>query len=127
MLQATAVNATGLKAIQAFLAANHKKGGAHFDADMLRAWADEAEFQLGEGNPACIEIKSWDSVTGATVEFTVPDEGLDFSEVWQAWLDGQKDDAERFFVPLGGTADVAELGANALGVDVSEALNVARV
>lgn len=127
MLQATKVNASGLNAINNFLAANHKKGGLHFDSDMLRAWAADAEFQLGEGNPATIEINSWDSVTGATVEFTVPDEGLDFSEVWQAWLDGQKDDAERFFVPLGGTADVAELGAQALGVDVSESLNVARI
>lgn len=48
-------------------------------------------------------------------------------EIWQAWLDGKKDEAEMFRVPVGGVHDVAALGADALGVDVSEALNVARV
>jgi hypothetical protein len=48
-------------------------------------------------------------------------------EVWEAWINGHRDEAERFLVPLTGTADVAEMGAAALGVDVSEELNVARV
>ena len=47
-------------------------------------------------------------------------------EVWEAWLDGQRDDAVEFLVPMEGTADVAEMGASALGVGVSEALNVSR-
>lgn len=126
MLRATTVNAIGLKAIQSFLAANHKMG-AEFTEGMLRAWAVDAEFQLGQGNPATIEIKSWDSVSGATVEFTVPDDGLDFSEVWQAWIDGAREEAVEFLVPLAGTTDVAERGANALGVEVSEELNVDRI
>ena len=47
-------------------------------------------------------------------------------EVWKAWIDGAKSDAETFLVPVGGVHDVAAMGASALGVDVSEALNVAR-
>ena len=47
-------------------------------------------------------------------------------EVWKAWEDGCQADAEIFCVPVGGTHDVAEMGAAALGVDVSEKLNVSR-
>lgn len=70
------INARGLKAIHAFLAINHRLGGNHFTPDMLRAWAADAEFQLSEGNGANIEIKSWDTVSGHTEVFTVPDEGI---------------------------------------------------
>jgi hypothetical protein len=48
------------------------------------------------------------------------------TETWIAWLDGKRDEAVTFEVPLGGTFDVAEAGAAALGVDVSENLNVQR-
>ncbi len=49
------------------------------------------------------------------------------TEEWEAWEDGARDDAVRFIVPAGGVVDIAEAGAAALGVDVSERLNVARV
>ena len=75
------VNANGLTQIHQFLAEHHKKGGDHFDRDMLRAWAADAEFQLSEGNPASIELSSWDSVSGHTETFTISEEGLDFEEV----------------------------------------------
>ncbi len=75
------INAQGLKEIQAFLAAHHKKGGDHFTADMLRAWAADAEFQLSEGNGADIEIKSWDTLSGHTELFTVSDAGIDVEHV----------------------------------------------
>lgn len=75
------VNATGLKEIHSFLAENHKKGGDHFDEGMLSAWASDAEFQLGEGNSATIEIKSSDSATGTTLTYTISDAGLDCDEV----------------------------------------------
>jgi hypothetical protein len=71
------VNENGLKEIQQFLAENHKLGGDHFTKDMLRAWAADAEFQLAEGNPPSIEIKSWDSIHGATIEYTITKRGLD--------------------------------------------------
>lgn len=71
------INDAGLAEIHAFLAARHKLGGAHFDRDMLRAWAADAERQLSEGNSATIEIKSWDSTSGHTEEFTVSDAGID--------------------------------------------------
>jgi hypothetical protein len=73
----TTVNEHGLNEIKGFLADNHKKGGDHFDRDTLLAWAAEAEFQLAEGNPATIEIDSWDSIHGRTQEFTISDSGLD--------------------------------------------------
>ncbi|HAZ3446367.1 TPA: hypothetical protein JD357_005054 [Citrobacter freundii] len=75
------VNEQGLNEIKEFLADNHKKGGDHFDRDMLLAWAADAEFQLAEGNPATIEIKSWDSIHGHTQEFTISDAGLDAETV----------------------------------------------
>ena len=71
------INAHGLNEIHAFLAANHKRGGDHFTPSMLRAWASEAEFQLGEGNPPTIELKSYDSIHGYAQEFTVSDAGVD--------------------------------------------------
>lgn len=71
------VNEQGLTEIKEFLSANHKKGGNHFTHDMLQAWAADAEFQLAEGNPASIEIKSWDSIHGRTQEFTISPAGLD--------------------------------------------------
>jgi hypothetical protein len=71
------INATGLAEIHAFLASHHKKGGDHFTADMLRAWAADAEFQMSEGNDADIEIKSWDTVSGRTELFTVSPAGID--------------------------------------------------
>lgn len=70
------VNEQGLNEIKEFLADNHKKGGDHFDRAMLFAWAADAEFQLAEGNPATIEIKSWESIHGRTQEFTISDAGL---------------------------------------------------
>lgn len=71
------VNETGLNEIKEFLAANNKKGGDHFNREMLKAWATEAEFQLSEGNPPTIEIRSFDSLSGATSEYCISEEGLD--------------------------------------------------
>lgn len=71
------INAIGLAEIHAFLAAHHKLGGDHFTPAMLSAWADDAEFQLAEGNSATTEIRSWDTVSGHTEEFTVSDAGIE--------------------------------------------------
>lgn len=71
------VNENGLQEIKAFLGENHKLGEAHFNHSMLRAWANESEFQLDQGNPATIEIKAYDSVHGHTQEYTISDAGLD--------------------------------------------------
>jgi hypothetical protein len=75
------VNATGLEEIKKFLSDNNKLGGEHFDDSMLRAWARDAEFQLGEGNPAGIEIRSRDTVSGHTENYTISDAGLDCIEI----------------------------------------------
>ncbi|MBP3980885.1 hypothetical protein J8G26_09105 [Acidovorax sp. JG5] len=75
------VNAQGLNEIKEFLANNHKKGGDHFDRDMLLSWAADAEFQLSQGNSATIEIKSWDTLSGHTEEFTVSAAGIDAEQI----------------------------------------------
>lgn len=49
------------------------------------------------------------------------------TETWEAWLDGKRDEAVQFEAPVGGTFDIAEAGAAALGIAVCEELNVARV
>lgn len=48
------------------------------------------------------------------------------TETWIAWIDGQREEAVEFEVPIKGLFDVAEAGAKALGIDVCDALNVAR-
>lgn len=76
------VNANGIAQIAEFLRKNHKKGEVIADnADILSSWVADAEFQLGEGNPASIEIRSFDSVHGLTQNFDISDEGLDSKEV----------------------------------------------
>ena len=72
------VNEKGLSEIKGFLADNHKKDGDHFTPEMLRSWAADAEFQLGEGNPAMIEIRAWDAISGHAETFTISDAGLDY-------------------------------------------------
>lgn len=71
------VNKHGLSEIKAFLDTNHRLGGDHFDRDMLQAWATDAEFQLSEGNPPTIEIRSFDCVHLRTMEYTISPAGLD--------------------------------------------------
>ena len=48
---------------------------------MLRAWAEDAEFQMSEGNSPTVEIKSWDAVSGHTEICTVSAAGIDAVEV----------------------------------------------
>lgn len=48
------------------------------------------------------------------------------TETWVAWLDGKREEAVEFQVPVAGTFDVAFAGATALGIDVCEELNVSR-
>ena len=75
------INEAGLKEIKDFLADNHILGGDYFTKDMILAWGEQANFQLAEGNPASIEIRSWDSIHGRTQDFTVSDEGVEVVEV----------------------------------------------
>ncbi len=72
-----AINAAGLAEIRAILAENHKLGGGHFTDSMIRAWAEEVEFQLAEGNGATFEIKSWAHVMGWTQEFHLTDAAIE--------------------------------------------------
>lgn len=75
------VNAAGLNEIRTFLGRVHKLGANHFTPSMLRAWADKAEFQIQEGNPARIEVKACDHVMGWAEEFEISAAGLDAEQV----------------------------------------------
>ena len=46
-------------------------------------------------------------------------------EVWEAWVDGKRDEAVRFLVSKG-AYDIASAGADALGVELSDSINVQR-
>lgn len=73
------INQIGIDEIKGFLSAAHKP--KHFDESMLSAWASAAEFQLGEGNPASIEISQHYSKSGRTETFTVSDAGIDAHQI----------------------------------------------
>lgn len=75
-IELRSINATGLAEIREFLAQNHKHG-PDLDDTMIRAWARDAEFQMGEGNPPTIEIRAWDSLAGCTQEFRISPAGID--------------------------------------------------
>lgn len=81
----TTINAAGIEEIRAFLLANHNRpdlyeGTTRSTMDMLAAWARQAEFSLGEGNDAGIELKARDSIHGCTQTFTVSNAGVDCVE-----------------------------------------------
>lgn len=80
-MQVATINANGLNQIAAALAKHHKLGGEHFTPAMIQAWASEAEENHGSGNGCYVEIRSFDSVTGAPVEVTITAEGYDLEEV----------------------------------------------
>lgn len=72
------VNAAGIEEIRQFLEENHKQ--KEFTEEMLHVWAQEAEFQLGEGNGAAIELKARDSIHGTTQGYYISEAGLDATE-----------------------------------------------
>ena len=69
------VNDIGLAEIADFLATWHT-GCANPSREQLRAWADDAEFQIAEGNPAMIEIPARHSKTGAAVVLRISPAGF---------------------------------------------------
>lgn len=76
------INNNGIDQIANFLRETHKNGTVIAESvEMLGAWASDAEFQLGEGNPALIEVRSFDAVSGHTTTFTISDSGIDAVEV----------------------------------------------
>lgn len=83
------VNERGLREIRALLSKRHKlfRGCLHIERSVLNAWADDAEFQLAQGNPASIEIRAYDSVSGHIEEYTITDAGLH-------WEDDPDDEAQ---------------------------------
>ena len=69
------INQHGIQEIAAWLA-DHMIGGADLMESQKTAWAADAEFQLGEGNPPVIELRSTQSVSGHTETFTVSPAGI---------------------------------------------------
>ena len=75
------VNERGLELIHDWLGLYDKKGYDHFTREMLIAWADDIYFQSAEGNMPELELRSFETVTGRTEIFKMPDEGIDWIEV----------------------------------------------
>ena len=71
------INETGMQEIRAILAENHKLGAEHFSDSMIQAWANDAQFQLDEGNAPSIEVDSWSHVRGITQDFHLSDGSYD--------------------------------------------------
>ena len=69
------INEKGIAEIKDFMSTSHK--AENFDQSMLQAWASDAEFQLAEGNGACIEVSQFCSKSGRTETFTISDAGID--------------------------------------------------
>jgi len=70
------INSQGIEEIYNFLIQRSKIDQDQLTHSMLQAWAQDAEFQLNDGNPPCIELKSWQSVSGKTEEFTISSAGV---------------------------------------------------
>lgn len=69
------INEIGMELIRAWLTERMKNGHNLGNAEIL-AWARDAEFQLGEGNPPSIELRASESVSGRTETMTIPQEGI---------------------------------------------------
>lgn len=80
-MQVATINANGLTQIAAALAKHHKLGGDHFTTSMIQAWASEAEEHFADGNGCYIEIRAFDSTSGAPVEFTITPDGYDLTDI----------------------------------------------
>ena len=81
MNQVGLVNLHGLEIIQAFLEVHHKRGRNHFSSSNLAAWANEAESNFDPEYGAQIEIRPWDSVSGAPVVLDIDLTCFDVYEV----------------------------------------------
>ena len=76
------INENGLAQIAQFLSDNiAREFTLENDRAALHAWAADAEYQMGEGNPACIEISAVASIHGRAQEFEISAEGIDTETV----------------------------------------------
>ena len=72
------VNENGLAQIAKFLSENtSQQFTLKSDRAALYAWAADAEFQMGDGNPLCIEISPIASIHGRAQEFEISADGID--------------------------------------------------
>lgn len=70
------INETGLTEIRDFLRQYHKTGD-QMTADMIVAWAADAERHANDGNGASIEIRPWDSWRGRAEILDISPAGFD--------------------------------------------------
>ena len=57
-----------MKTVNQALQANRER----IDLKQATAYAEDAEYQMSLGNPPCFEMKSWNTASGHTEEFEVP-------------------------------------------------------
>lgn len=76
------LNAAGIQELRDFLIANLKlRDGVSLDDDIVSAWAQDAEQSADNGNPPMIELRAWESLSGATQTFTVSGSGVEVSAI----------------------------------------------
>jgi hypothetical protein len=80
-MQVAHINTKGLIQIHQALGQNHKLGADHFTPAMLSAWAEQAEDHFNNGNGCYIEIRSFDSNSGAPVEVVITQDGYEVADV----------------------------------------------
>ena len=79
-MQVARINTKGLIQISQALGQHHKLGADHFTDDMLNAWMEEAENHFNDGDGCYIEIRSFDSNSGAPVEVVITPDGYEVAD-----------------------------------------------
>jgi hypothetical protein len=80
-MQVAHINTKGLIQISQALGQHHKLGADHFTPAMLNAWAEEAENHFNDGEGCYIEIRSFDSNSGAAVEVVITPDGYEVADI----------------------------------------------
>ena len=74
------INEYGRMEIKEFLQTNHKyfvNREISCNDLMIHAWAEDAEFQIQEGNSPTIEIPGYQSTRGYAITFTISEKGVE--------------------------------------------------
>lgn len=70
------INEKGLRHLADWINATANEDHRHTDPRNLDAWANEAEFSMGEGNPPIVEMQAPATLSGVPETFTVPADGV---------------------------------------------------
>jgi len=75
------INDNGLEQIKAFLIKHHASGGTDLERHILESWGYDAEYEMSNGRPPCIHLRSWEAIDGCARDFLITNEGIDTREI----------------------------------------------